>query len=271
MTTTIAVTNQKGGVGKTTTAYNLARAAVTAGYSTLVVDADPQGNLTSALSPEPLGDDAVGLADALDRSTEETRATGLGDVLAPTLWEGLDLAPTTGETLGEVRNRLTIDIAGGREYRLREGLEELAANGRTYDVVLIDCAPSLDLLAVNALAAADKTLVVTHPGWFSSNGLALLLSTISNVTRYYNQELTIGGVLINAFDKRTKAAEHWRLEIESALTERQLPILHPHIPMRATINTAIEAGRGLDELHDTEASRLHETYSGHLATLLNQN
>src|SRR5680860_1683307 len=111
---TFALCNQKGGVGKSTTTFHLARAGVLAGRRVLVVDGDPQGNLTSVAAAEPVEEDRAGLADALSARADET----IRDVIVTGIWPGLDVVPTTGETLGYVRDELVI-AGAGREGRLR--------------------------------------------------------------------------------------------------------------------------------------------------------
>ena len=161
----LAVCNQKGGVGKTTTTFHLARAAITDGLRVLVVDADPQGDLTSVTVDEDnLIEGQVGLADVLsDRSDEHIR-----DVIVPGIWPGLDVVPTTGEALEGVNNELVI-AGAGREQRLRTALGEVIDD---YDVILIDCPPSLGMLTTNALVAADQALIVTAPRSEAADGVA---------------------------------------------------------------------------------------------------
>ena len=119
----LALCNQKGGVGKSTTTFHLARAAVQAGRRVLVVDLDPQGNLTTSIAAETVDDDQAQLADALSSRAPET----LRDVIVPGLWPGLDLVPTAGVTLGAVRDELVI-AGAGRESRLREALQAFSGD-----------------------------------------------------------------------------------------------------------------------------------------------
>lgn len=262
MAATITIANQKGGVGKTTTTFNIARAAQTQGINTLVIDMDPQGNLTSALSAQPLPEDAVGVADALEDRAPQT----LGDVVIPTIWDRVTLAPTVGEILGYVRDQLVI-AGAGRESRLKTSLQQIEGD---YDLVLIDCAPSLDQLTTNALVAADEVLIVTHPSLWSTNGLAHLLESIEQVKNFYSPNLHIGGVVINHWEASTLNDRHWKLEISSAITDRGLPVLEPAIPKRAMIKAAAEAQMGLDQWGEAEARKLHEAYVGFLGSLTTQ-
>lgn len=251
----IAVCNQKGGVGKTTTTFNLARAAVRAGRRVLLIDADPQGNLTEIASAEPLPEGTAGLADVLSARVGDT----IVDVIVPAVWGGASLVPTRGETLGDVRDEMVI-AGAGREARLRTALATVVDD---YDLVLIDCPPTLDQLTVNALTAADSVAVVTHSKLFSATGLGKLLDTITVVRDSYNPRLHVGGVIINAHEARTISGRHWLEEIETS----GVLILQPPVPKLAVINDAAEAGRGLDEWPSTEAHVLAKTYDHYLEAL----
>ena len=255
----VAVCNQKGGIGKTTTTFHLARAAVRAGRRVLVVDLDPQGNLTSVAAAEEVPDDQVGLADALSDSTPDA----LRDVLVAGVWPGLDVVPTSGATLGSVRDELVI-AGAGREGRLRQALAEVAED---YDLILIDCAPSLDQLTINGLTAADRAVVITHSKLFSSNGLGQLLSTVEAVRAHYNASLRVAGVLINQHEEQTVSGRTWGEELHAACEARGLRVLDPPVPKRVVVSDAIEAARGLDEWGSAEATALSGLYSGHLTTL----
>ena len=255
----IALCNQKGGVGKSTTAFQLARAAVLQGQNVLLVDNDPQGNLTFVSAKDQVFEDQVGLADALSSRTDVT----LKDVIVPGVWEGLDLVPTTGVTLGYVRDELVI-AGAGREQRLRQALAEIADH---YDLIIIDCAPSLDQLTINGLAAANSVVVVTHSKLFSANGLSQLLGTIEDVRQYYNPELAIAGIIINQHEERTVSGQSWLEELQEAAGARGLPLMTPPIPKRVVISDATEAARGLDQWGSAEATKLSDIYSAHLTEI----
>lgn len=255
----VALCNQKGGVGKSTTTFQLARAAVLRGRRVLVVDNDPQGNLTTVAVAAEVAEDQTGLADALSSRAPET----IRDVIVPGVWPGLDVVPTSGATLGYVRDELVV-AGAGREGRLREAL---AAVVEDYDLVLIDCAPSLDQLTINGLTAAADVLVVTHSKLFSSNGLGQLLSTIEDVRTYYNHALRVSGVLINQHEERTVSGKSWVEELHAAADARGLRVLSPPIPKRVVISDATEAARGLDEWGSAEATVLGAIYADHLTTI----
>ena len=254
-----ALCNQKGGVGKSTTTFHLARAAVLRGQRVLVVDNDPQGNLTSVAAAEPVGEDQAGLADALSARAPET----IRDVIVPGVWPGLDVVPTSGVTLGYVRDELVI-AGAGREGRLREALAAVAGD---YDVILIDCAPSLDQHTINGLTAAQGVVVVTHSKLWSANGLAQLLDTIESVRGYYNPELRVAGIIVNQHEENTVSGKTWLDELHQAAESRGLSVLSPPIPKRVVIADATEAARGLDEWGSAEATALGQLYADHLTSI----
>ncbi len=254
-----ALCNQKGGVGKSTTTFHLARAAVLAGRRVLIVDNDPQGNLTAVAAANPVDDDQAGLADALSSRASET----IRDVIVAGVWPGLDLVPTSGVTLGAVRDELVV-AGAGREVRLREALAAVAPD---YDMILIDCAPSLDQLTINGLTAAEAVVIVTHSKQWSLSGLSQLLATIESVRAYYNPSLTVAGIVVNQHEDRTVSGQNWLDELHTAATARGLSVLSPPIPKRVVIADATEAARGLDEWGSSEASTLSAIYADHLASL----
>lgn len=258
MAKVIAITNQKGGVGKSTSTYHFARAGTLAGLKVLCVDIDPQGNLTSVLAPDITEGDA-GLADALSNRSDVT----LPEVVTSTIWDNVDLIPTAGEALGFVRDELVI-AGAGRESRLRTALEDIKGD---YDLVLIDCAPSLDQLTINGLTAADDVLIVTQSKLWSANGLARLLGTVDSVREHYNPDLTISGILVNQHESTTLSGAHWIGELEEAAQARDLRVLTPPVPKRVAISDAHESGIGLDEAPSKDAREMADLYAAHLTTI----
>ena len=236
---TVAVCNQKGGVGKSTVAYHLADTLSLEGASVLLVDADPQGNLTLATSAEPVDDDDFGLAHVLSEATN----TPLVEVVVPTVFEKVDLVPTAGDALNVVRNELVMALAA-REGRLRRAL---AAAGARWDVVLIDCPPSLDQLTVNALTAATSALVVTHARLWSAQGLAKLLTNIRLIKESYNPVLSVAGVVVNQVEPRTLGTRYWSEQLPSFVESQGVRVLEPMIPKRVQIADAVENNGSLTD------------------------
>jgi chromosome partitioning protein len=252
----VALCNQKGGVGKTTTAVNLSRAAHLRGMRTLVADLDPQANTTTTLLGKAPDDDVETLADVLSARSDAVAA----DVIVPTGWAGVDVLPSGGDTLADVGSEL-VAMGPGREHRLREALAPL--NG--YELAILDSPPALDLLTINALTAADRIVIVTTASLFSADGIARLLATVDAVRRYANPTLTIAGVVINALEERTRRQRHWLNEL---ITNSPAPVWQPPIPKATWIGEAIEAGVGLDEWGSPAATVLADTYDHYLTQLL---
>ncbi|MFI5825501.1 ParA family protein [Streptomyces rishiriensis] len=261
MTHTFSIANQKGGVGKTTTTFHLAGAAAKRGLRTLVIDGDPQGNLTSSLDTGELTASSIGLADALSRNADET----LADVIVPTQWEGVDLVPTTGGTLSAVEHELNT-MSLGRTHRLSEELESV--KGR-YDLVLIDCPPNLGPLTINAFVASEQIVVVAKPELWSGTGLLSLFTTMQEVRRYCARpDLRFAGVIFNMYDNReTEQAKRYR-EITEAAEKMEIPILHPTVPRRVTVFETAIHGTRLDLSSDPRAAALAPIYDRHLEALL---
>lgn len=262
MTRTIAFANQKGGAGKTTTTVNIARAAITDhGLKVLVIDADPQGNATKVLAPEHQGSLDCSLATVLDKA----KSTPMSDAIVASEWAGLDVVPAGSDDLADAAQSL-VTMKAGRESRLKRAIAEIADR---YDLILIDCPPSLDQLPINAFTAADAVVVVAELGQFALDGLDRLLDTIEIIQEYTNSDLKIVATIINDA-QQTKRMEHWRSELGSILKQLPVPVpvLDPPVQRATFIAEAQEAGRGLDEWGSAKASVLHQTYVQYLTTIL---
>lgn len=191
MSRIIAVVNQKGGVGKTTTAMNLAAYLAEMGQFVLLVDMDPQGNATSGFGIE---------RDKLQHGLYEAlaRQKAIHDIVHHTAHEGLRVAPATQNLAGA--NIELVDVER-REFQLSDLIQEVA---HAYDYVIIDCPPSLGLLTINSLVAADEILIPVQAEYYALEGLGQLLETINLVKEHIKPELNILGAVITMFDKRTR-------------------------------------------------------------------
>ena len=211
----IAVTNQKGGVGKTTTSINLSAMLGQAGQRVLAVDLDPQGNTTSGLGAKA---GSVSVYEALLGRAPAQSA------LTVTLWNGLSLLSSDIRLAGA---ELELVGLNRREYRLKDVLEGLR---NSYDFILIDCPPSLGLLTVNALTAADSVLIPIQCEYYALEGLSSLMNTISRVKHTFNPNLAIEGILLTMMDGRTNLSNqvaeevknHFRREVYSVTIPRSV-------------------------------------------------
>jgi chromosome partitioning protein len=201
MGTVYAIANQKGGVGKTTTAVNLAACVAEAGYESLLIDIDPQSNATLGLGVDKRTTPTVydALLDGLP----------LADAVHPTSIERLGLVPAGPDLAGAT---VELPRIAGSENRLRDALAPIRDR---YAFVLLDCPPSLGPLTVNALVAADRVIVPVQAEYFALEGLAGLLDTLSLVQRELNPRLTIAGMLLTMHDGRTRLAQEVESEVRT--------------------------------------------------------
>ena len=197
----VALANQKGGVGKTTTAINLGACLADRGQRVLLVDADPQGNATAGL----------GLDGGEGKSTYDVIVDGLAPSAAAieTCQENLWLLPATPDLAGAEVELVPLEE---REFRLRRAL---TAEGKRYDTILIDCPPSLGLLTVNALTAADVVIVPVQCEYLALQGLGRLIQTLDLVRQNLNRSLRLQGLLLTMYDGRTKLSAQVAAEVRS--------------------------------------------------------
>ncbi|NJP38858.1 AAA family ATPase [Alkalicoccus luteus] len=186
----IAIANQKGGVGKTTTAVNLSASLVQEGRNVLIIDVDPQGNTTSGIGVNK-GDIDRCIYNVL---VEDADAD---EIIVPTATENLDILPSTIQLAGaEIELVSTIS----REVRLKNAIEHIRDR---YDYIIIDCPPSLGLLTLNSLTAADSVVIPVQCEYYALEGLSQLLNTVRLVQKHLNHDLKIEGVLLTMLDART--------------------------------------------------------------------
>ena len=251
MTTTLAIANQKGGVAKTTTVASLGAALAELEYSVLLVDLDPQACLTFSLGIDP---------EDLEISVHHVLTKGLdpAEAILETA-DGVDLLPATIELARAEADLLT---RTGREHAMAAVLEQLAEGGRDYDWVLLDCPPSLGVLTVAALTAAQGVLIPLQCETLSHRGVGQLLDTVHDVRRFTNRSLEVWGVLPTLYDGRTN---HARAVLDTISETYDLEVVEPPIPKTIKFAEAPAAGRSiLATARSTKGARAYREVAGAL-------
>ncbi len=240
----LVLANQKGGVGKTTTAINLGTALAAVGERVLIVDLDPQGNASTGLG--------IGRAERKVSAYDVLIGSALiEDAVVPTKVPGLDIVPSTMDLLGA---ELELASVPRRSHRLRDALARMPRNGkardgsekeaamtaRPYTYILIDCPPSLNLLTINAMTAADAILVPLQCEFFALEGLSQLLRTVERVKSSLNPRLDIQGIVLTMFDQRNKLSDQVASDVRQHLGDK---VYRTVIPRNVRISEAPSYGK----------------------------
>ena len=253
----IAVTNQKGGVGKTTTAINLAAAVALAGKPTLVVDVDPQGNATSGLG---LKGQATAAGTVYQALTADDIAETATDFVLATSIEHLSVVPATRDLAGAELELIQMEQ---REFRLRRFLEPLRER---YHYIFLDCPPSLGLLTLNALVAADTVLIPLHCEYFALEGLADLVATLRRVRAALNPSLDVEGVLLTMNDERTNLGQQVARDVREFFKEKVYRTVIPR-----NVRLAEAPSHGMPVVTYDAKSRGAEAYTALAGEVLERN
>ena len=249
----IAIANQKGGVWKTTTAINLAAALAEAGQRVLGIDFDPQGNLSSGIGIEK---------ESIKNSVYDLLINGVDfySVLQETEIKNLDVLPTNVNLAGA---EIELQDEANRDTKLKEKIEAIRAN---YDFIIVDCPPSLSLLTINALTAADSVLIPIQCEYYALEGLGQMVKTINLIRKKLNKKLTIEGVVFTMYDARTNLSQQVVESVKETLDEY---IYNAVIPRNVRLAEAPSYGKPITE-YDTRSSGA-ESYRMLAAEVISRN
>lgn len=259
MSKTIAIANQKGGVGKTTTAFSLGVELANNNKKVLIVDADPQANLTTCMGFYEEEDTPVTLATLIERYIDDEDIKPEQAILHHK--EKVDLIPAD-LNLSMTESNLLNSMS--REYAMKHCLNDLK---NQYDYIIIDCMPSLSMITTNALACADEVIIPVQSQYLSARGMGNLLNIINKVKRQINKDLRVGGILLTLVDKRTKLPNAIREELETnfgnivKLYDTQIPF---------AIKTAESTSTGKSIFAYDKNSKVAEAYSSFAKEVLKE-
>ena len=231
MSKTIAILNQKGGVGKTTTTINVAAYLAKLGHSILIVDLDPQGNATSGLGIDK---------QSLENTTYDVLfgTVNIAHIIKDTSLAGLHILPTNSQLAAA---EVDLAIEERREFRLKDAIDTIS-----YDYILIDCPPSLGLLSLNALTAANLVLVPVQAEYYALEGLGQLLDVIQRVRQGLNSNLELLGIVMTMYDSRTSLSEQVMAEVKKHFGQK---LFNTVIPRNVRLAEAPSFGKSILE-HD---------------------